>query len=136
MIDKLSYTLYLNITKDQRHLHMSEKRIYKRQNLICYLRVFETKTGKLIGHLVDISPEGIMVMCSLPVEPDKVYSLRIVIERGLSDKELIDFEARSRWCRKEEGAHFFDCGYELTAITEENRSKIEKMIASLCVSNG
>jgi hypothetical protein len=47
---------------------MQEKRKLKRRHLIYYLRVFEKNTDTLLGYLVDITPEGIMIMSESPVE--------------------------------------------------------------------
>lgn len=113
---------------------MPEKRIYKRRNLICYLKVVDRDSGTLIGHLVDITPEGIMIMSETPIEAEKNYYFRVLIERSPKDKEYIDVEGKSKWCRKEEGANFFDSGFELRGISPENRAKIESVIENLCVS--
>ena len=41
---------------------MEEKRKHKRVNLIYYLEIFDNTTDKHLGYLVDITPEGLMMI--------------------------------------------------------------------------
>ena len=79
---------------------MPEKRIFKRRQLIYYMKVLEQDTDRLFGFLVDITTEGIMIMCETPAEMDKTYRLKIPLKKELSDLELLTFDATCKWCNK------------------------------------
>ncbi len=45
----------------------SNKRQLKRVHLIYYLRIFDNNSGNNIGHLVDITTQGIMMISEKPI---------------------------------------------------------------------
>ena len=57
---------------------MNEKRKLNRRHLIYYLRVFDRDTSILIGHLVDITAEGIMLISEDPIETDNIFQLKML----------------------------------------------------------
>ena len=54
-----------------------DKRQLKRVHLIYYLRIFDNDAGTAIGHLVDITTQGIMIISEEPVPAGKDFSLII-----------------------------------------------------------
>ncbi len=49
--------------EEKRNLRKIERRY-----LVFYLRVFDGLSSKIIGHLVDITEEGIMLLSDSPIE--------------------------------------------------------------------
>ena len=111
---------------------MAEKRIFKRRELIYYMKVLERDTDKLLGYLVDVTTEGLMIMCEAPLEIEKNYALRINLRKDLSNKEHLHFDAKCKWCTKEICADFYDAGLELLRIAPEDQKEIENIIEKLC----
>ena len=56
---------------------MHEKRKIKRVHLIYYLRLFDKQTNNQVGHLVDITTEGIMMISEEPIEIGKDFSFKM-----------------------------------------------------------
>jgi len=107
---------------------MAERRKLKRRHLVYYLRVFERNTGKVLGNLVDITPEGIMIMSESPVETGEVFQLRMELQTELDDKEYLNFDARSVWCKKDVNADLYDTGFQLLNVTHKDFRSIETII--------
>ncbi len=57
---------------------MEKKRSQKRWHLIYYLRVFDRDTNEMIGHLVNITTEGIMLISDQTIDLDKTFHLRML----------------------------------------------------------
>jgi len=110
---------------------MQEKRKLKRRHLMYYLRVFEKNTDTLLGYLVDITPEGIMIMSESPVEKGMVFHLRMQLDTELTDKKYLDFDARSLWCRNDLNPDFYDAGFELVNVSYKDFRSIEEIIEKL-----
>ena len=62
---------------------MDEKREIKRRHLIYYLRVFDRKTDQLLGHLVNITPQGIMLISEESLATDTTFQLRMKLPSAL-----------------------------------------------------
>ncbi len=51
--------------------YLDEKRKFRRRQIIYYLRVFDQSTDQLLGHLVNITSEGAMI-----ISENQIYALR------------------------------------------------------------
>jgi hypothetical protein len=107
---------------------MQEKRKYQRRHLIYYLRVFDRNTVNLIGHLVDITAEGVMVISENPIEVGKTFQMRMILPKEFFGKEQITFDAVSRWCDKDINPSFYDTGFQVNDLSEENSKIITQLI--------
>lgn len=107
---------------------MYERRKLKRRHLIYYLRVFEQGTNKLMGHLVDLTQEGIMLISEDPIEVNKVYHLRMILPSRMGGKEEWLFDAESRWCKKDVNPDFYDTGFQLLNLKQEGLEIISNLI--------
>ncbi len=90
---------------------MLEKRKIKRKHLIYYLRVFDANTDQVIGHLVDITTGGFMLMSEKPIEKDTVYKLKIDLPEEIFGNKQITFEAKSARCEKDINPDFYNIGF-------------------------
>ncbi len=91
--------------------NMLEKRRIKRKHLIYYLRVFDINTDQVIGHLVDITTEGFMIMSEEPLKIDTIYQLRIDLPEEILGSRQITFEAKSIRCEKDVNPDFCNTGF-------------------------
>ena len=107
---------------------MENKRNLKRRHLIYYLRVFDQKTKKPIGHLVDVTPEGIMVISEQPIITDIVFQLELILPVAYLGIEKLEFVARSVWCRQDVNPDFYDTGFQLLEVSREHFSVVETLI--------
>ncbi len=95
-----------------------ERRRRERRTFSHYMRLMHENTGELVGHLVNISPEGFRLesVRAIPVNTD--FPLRIELPRDITDKPYMVFVARSKWCRPDKiDPTLFDAGFEIVEIT-------------------
>jgi c-di-GMP-binding flagellar brake protein YcgR len=107
---------------------MSDRRTLHRRHLIYYLKVFEKKTDTLLGHLVDITEEGLMIVSENCVEEDKVFKLKMLLPREIEDKEEIEFDARSMWCHKDVNPSLYGVGFKFEYVDTLSRQIIFELI--------
>jgi len=107
---------------------MQERRKLKRRYIMFYSRIFDRKTGKLLGYLSDLTPEGAMVISEDAVEKGLVYRLRMDLPEGSFDKNQLDFEAQSVWCKKDVDPHFYNVGFRLIGVPPQDEAIIEQII--------
>ena len=107
---------------------MSERRKIQRRHLIYYLRVFERGTGQLVGHLVDISTEGLMLLSEEPIETDRVFYLRMTLPTEIHSSAHVTFNGRSIWCKPDNSPDFYATGFSFEEVTTKDIRVIENLI--------
>jgi len=110
---------------------MEEQRRLKRRHLIFYLRVFDMQNDQLMGYLIDLTPDGILLMTEEKIEIGKFFRLRMDLPSEYSDIQEIEFEAESVWGSRDVNPDFQDIGFRLHNISVEERQIIEDLIEDL-----
>jgi hypothetical protein len=109
---------------------MQERRRLTRRTLIYYLRVFDLDTGEDLGHLVDITTEGILVMSTRPIDVGRAFRLgmELPLSGSAPGKERIEFAAESLRSARDVNHDFVDTAFRVTALDRGHRSRIETLI--------
>ncbi len=114
---------------------MAYDRKHNRHHLVYYLRIFENNTGKLIGHLVNITAKGIMVLSDEPIELNASFQLKMLLPGKASEKQSMVFNAKSLWCERDVNADFFDTGFQLIDVSQSNVEAIKALIEDFGMNN-
>lgn len=125
------------------------ERHHKRWQLVSLLRVYDFGTGELIGHLFDVTSEGIRLISEQPIPIERHFHLRMDLpdpeqsSESQADKSLsceplssepLLLDARSIWSKKDINPNFWDTGFQLLEVTDETKSRIEHLINELKTS--
>jgi len=105
---------------------MKNKRIADRRNLLRYLKIFEQESGEFVGHLVNISASGMLVVSEKPMQPDRNMQLYIQL---LSEK--IPLKVRCVWCREDPEIESYNIGFNLFAPEPETDRKLKLLMQTL-----
>ena len=108
----------------------NDNRQIKRVHLIYDLRIFDTDSKKTLGHLVDISTRGMMMISEKPVPSDRDFSLGIELPATIADSEEITFSARCLWCKKDFNPDFYLSGFQIEELNPEEVKIITALINS------
>ncbi|MGO9410953.1 MAG: PilZ domain-containing protein [Spirochaetia bacterium] len=100
----------------------------ERTHLIYRLRVFDAKTGRLMGHMTDITPEGMMLIGEKAVKPKKELSVRMDLPRNVMESGHLSFDAVSKWCRKDASGDFYAMGFQIKSISQEGLAVVRTLI--------
>lgn len=104
-----------------------KRRSVKRRHLVFYLRVFNQNDSSVLGHVVDISSDGLMLLSDASIGVGDRFSLRMRLPIDLSDKDELQFEAVCRWCKEDDNPDFYLSGLQIDGLTIE----VEKYILHL-----
>jgi len=99
----------------------------ERTRLIYHLRVFDSRRKKLLGHMVDITSEGLMLIGETPVRVGRKYSLRMDLPRNLMTDGHLTFSAESKWCTKDANEDFYSMGMRIVKMTPEALTVVQKL---------
>lgn len=107
---------------------MKEKRNLKRRHLIFYLRVIDTETELPIGYVVDITPEGIMLISEKEYKLGTQFKLRMDLPEDYLTTKHITFDAKVMWSQVDVNSDFFDIGLQFNELPEEDANMIQGLI--------
>jgi hypothetical protein len=107
---------------------MEDRRKIKRRFLLYYVRVYDSKKSEQIGHLVDITPHGAMVIAENPLPVGQNFNLRIELTSEISDRQYMEIIARSIWCQPDIDPHFHNTGFEIVQIEPRDAAIIQRIV--------
>ncbi len=105
-----------------------QRRSVKRRHLVFYLRVFNQSDSSVLGHVVDISSEGLMLLSDATIKVGEKFSLRMRLPIDLSDKDELQFNAVCRWCKEDGNPDFYLSGLQIDGLTIEVEEYILHLI--------
>ena len=105
-----------------------DKRTTKRRHLIYYLHVYNQANNELIGHVVDITAEGLMIIGETVQPVDQDFHLHMTLPSEIMGRESLDFDARSIWSRPDVDPTLFGTGFSLKDVDSEEGRIIRRLI--------
>jgi len=107
---------------------IQERRKLKRKSLTYYMLVLDANSREMVGHLVDLTPKGLMMDSQKPLTLEKEYHLRLDTMPDVADKNYIKFTARTKWCLPDVvEPYLFDIGFSITDITPHDAEIIRQI---------
>jgi hypothetical protein len=114
-----------------------ERRKLKRRSLAYYMLVLDANTRGTIGHLVDITPRGLMMDSQKPLPLEKDFRLRLDTTPDVADKDHITFTARSKWCLPDVvEPYLFDIGFNIINIGLHDAEIVQHIAERYAVGDG
>jgi hypothetical protein len=108
---------------------MQERRRSKRRNMSYYMPVLDPRSEEILGHLVDITHQGIMMDSKKVFPLNKDFKLRLNVTADVADKSSIDFIARSKWCKPDTiEPYLYDIGFEIIKISNEDAGVVKRIV--------
>lgn len=107
---------------------MEERRNLERKHLAFFTRIFDRKTGQLIGHLADLTADGMMVIGEKPLDIDEIYQLQMELSITHFGKEFLEFSSRSIWCRPDIDPDYFNTGFQHLDLSADDIHVIRLII--------
>ena len=108
---------------------MRERRKLERRSISYYMRIIDASENQLIGHLADISQQGLKMDSQKPIPVEKEFRLRINTSEDIADKDCIEFSACTRWCRVDPlEPGLYDVGFEILDIDPHDAEIIQRIM--------
>ena len=113
---------------------MSERRINPRRYLKSYLQVLDRNTENIVGHLVNISQDGAMMISENPISEDTSLRLRLVMPEKFEGNDSIDIRSYSVWCQRDRfNPELYATGFKIERIHQTDETFIERFIEKFCL---
>ena len=95
------------------------------------LGVTNLETDRLIGQMTDISPDGLQLTTSKPVECRSVFNFRLRLPEPIQGSLFIIMDAECVWCKQGIEARTYNAGFKLRSVTPSNLKRIQALLVSL-----
>ncbi|MEJ2200372.1 MAG: PilZ domain-containing protein [Desulfuromonadaceae bacterium] len=105
-----------------------EQRKQRREQTIFYLEAVDVETDQEIGRVVDMTPDGLMIINKDPLAINRIYHLKIKLPKELAGDTELYFKAECRWCRQSINDQFFDAGLRITDISADDKLRIDMVL--------
>ena len=106
-----------------------EQRKLKRWHLIYYLRVFDEQRSALIGHVFDITTQGLRLVSEWPIPSGSVYQLSMEVPHDSGETIRVSLPARALWSRPDEDSSgFHHTGFQLLEPSPRAVERIRSLI--------
>jgi hypothetical protein len=108
---------------------MDERRRLKRKDFSYYMRLIDSDTQELVGHLVDISTGGFRMDSQQPIPLNKDFRFRMDLTSEVANKPSMIFVARSKWCEVDPLDPFiYNVGFQLISIAPSDIEIFNRMM--------
>lgn len=105
-----------------------DKRKQPRRHLIYYLKVVQPGSGELVGHLIDISSIGMMMIGKQALEPGQILALQILTPTVFEEASHLDVVCETIWCHKDVNPEYFASGLRFVVPLPETETVIQDLV--------
>jgi PilZ domain len=100
----------------------------ERIELIYYLRLFDAGTNESYGHLVNVNPDGIMVIGERPLPTGETHTFTMDLPRHFGPQRQISFAAEIVWSRLPPDSQFYSSGLKLLSVSQQDRAVLARLM--------
>ena len=81
-----------------------------------------------VGGVVDITPEGLKLVSSQPIEINRVFRLVLNLPAGIKEARRLVFEAQSLWRRPDVNPDLYVTGFQFLTVSPGDIAVIQNLI--------
>ncbi|MBN1450210.1 MAG: PilZ domain-containing protein [Anaerolineales bacterium] len=108
---------------------MDERRQRDRKEFSYYMRLIDSETQELVGHLTDISTGGFKMDSQKLIPINKDFRFRMDLTSEVANKPSMVFLARSKWCEVDPLDPFtYNVGFQLISIAPSDLAIFNRMM--------
>lgn len=108
-------------------VNFSEQRRLNRIHIVYYLRVFDAD-GRLLGHVGDVSPDGMRVIGEHALDAGRTLDLHMEFPLSGHRREWVALRAECRWSRRDVNPDFYNSGFRLIDPSAAAVARIRELI--------
>jgi hypothetical protein len=108
-----------------------DERNQERWLLINHLRVFNGDNNQLLGHVVNVTTEGVLLLSEEPVAVDCEFHLKMEIPLEGKTSTEVELDARSVWSKADVDPFFYNTGFQFIHCSEKSINAISALIEKL-----
>jgi len=109
-------------------MNIEDRRKHPRTKVGRPLKVNDSDRGEPLGNLVDISPDGFMLLSAEPIEVNRIFQVSLELPEQVGAGHAARFGAESLWREPSNDPGKCWIGFQIIDISHENVEKIHRLI--------
>ncbi|MBX2813794.1 MAG: PilZ domain-containing protein [Myxococcales bacterium] len=110
---------------------MKDRRAAERHKLMMYLKVHHQVTNELVGHVVDLSTGGLMLVAGEPFQPKSYHQLKVVLPLDEDQERTMDVDVECCWCGPDVNDAYYDAGFRFLSLCPSLNEMISDVVEDL-----
>ncbi|RFA25840.1 hypothetical protein CAI21_17940 [Alkalilimnicola ehrlichii] len=116
----------MNLSRD-----MEEKRNTDRKLVRQLLRVMDRNNHAVLGNLVNLSPEGFMLISPNALVEGGYSELELELPKIVNGRSRIAVDARCIWCQKSSYSDDYGAGFQIERIPEQDMRALRMVFGGI-----
>jgi hypothetical protein len=75
-----------------------------------------------------MNEDGLMIISEDPIDINQDFLLRIDLPEDIYSMSVLNFDARSVWCKLDVDPNFYNTGFQLDNVSDESKDIIVQII--------
>ena len=93
-----------------------------------YYLIIDEDTNELMGRIVDLTTDGFMIISDASIDIPQIVNCKMDFQRMIRFQRSMNFMAESKWCEFNKYCHWYETGFRISNISEENIEIIKEII--------
>ena len=111
---------------------MADKR-QKRKNCRVFMKVVNNETDQVMGHMVNLTTEGLMLTGENEIGTGITFQLKVVLPAEVKGVRELLLTAVSRWCDPDEDTpQFYNTGLKVAEVSRPEVKIIKQLMKKYC----
>lgn len=107
---------------------MQERRKQTRYKVTQALAVHDVDRDRVLGHLIDLSLEGLMLITRETLPVNRVFQMSLELPAEMAPERAAVFGAESMWMDASGDAEHYWVGLHIIDISPENHARLKRLI--------
>ena len=110
---------------------MREHRRRPRKNTPHHVKVIDNENGKVLGRVVDITADGMMVICQEKMHIGRKFEFRIILPVMVQDKSFVTISSEVVHCNQDQNPSFYKVGFKFLNLPGDDGFLLEDVMHKL-----
>ncbi len=94
------------------------------------IEAYDLLRNELLGQVVNLNPDGLMLITSKPLESNFIFQLDLVLRCAGQPERRFGFGAESLWCSEANTSHHYWVGFRIVDVSLATHGFIESLTQS------
>lgn len=123
------------MTKESVMQNTAELRTNQRHELNQPIPVIDTMNNENLGALVNINSDGLMIVCSNPLDVNRIYQIKLDLPEAINDSDSIELGIDCLWLKSGEAHGVNWAGCSIIDADEPTSMVIEQLVQRYSTDN-
>ena len=107
---------------------MEDKRKFIRKRVSLVLEMQDQQTSQILGRIMDLSPEGFMLLAKQEMTPNQQYEMVLNLPEAIKFHRSIQLVGECRWCQPSNTAGYFGAGFSVVSVDVIKREAWKQLV--------